>query len=280
MYMSSQPQVHRARRIGRVVKSVFETDSQGIRRNRVIATPTLDRLDPFLSFEEFRFEGKAPDVPVGPYRGFETITYILDGSLCHHDAVGGKGRIGHGEAQWVTAASGIMQADRPERGHVHGFHLWLNLPAVEKAAPPASRTIEAVDIPAVIFRSAEVKVLAGQYHGLLGPIAPPTTRPFIADVTLKAEGEVTLDIPADHEGFVYVFGGGGVAIEQSMVNQGQAAVLDGGNLLNLVAGADGARALVVTARPLKEPVARHGPFVMSTQQDLEQALGNYRNGSF
>ncbi len=164
-------------------------------------------------------------------------------------------------------------------GAVHGLQLWLNLPAAEKAQTPTYRDISATDIPAVIFPKAEVKVIAGRYHGLMGPVASPTTQPFIADVTLKAEGELTLPILDDHEGFIYVFDGG-VAVEQTLVNAGQAGILEPGNLLNLTAGQAGARVLIVTAKPLNEPIARHGPFVMNTQAEIKQAFTDYQNGLF
>lgn len=279
MYMSSQPQAYRARRIARVVNTSPETDVYGVRRNRVLGTAALDRLDLFLLFEEFRFGKNASDFSHGPFRGFEILTYMTAGHLCHDDDAGGKNLVEPGGAQWVTAGRGIMQIDVPESGIAHGFQFWLNLPGSEKTQAAAYRPVAAIDIPAVIFPSAEVKVLAGQYYGLMGAIMPPTTRPFIADIILRAEGEVTLDIPDDHDGFVYVYGGGGVAIDQTLVNVGQAGILGKGNLLNLVAGGEGARVLVATARPLKEPVARHGPFVMTTQQDLHEALKDYQNES-
>lgn len=283
MYMSSQPQFHRARHVDRVENGISERDGSGTRRVRILGTADFDRLDPFLLFEAFGSDGPvvtAPDSPLSPYRGFETLTYVTDGRVRHIDDIAGEHCIGAGEALWMTAGRGLRQTDRLEAGSVQGFQLWLNLPRDAKMQAPVHRAVEATDIPAVIFRTAEVKVLAGRYYGLLGPIASPATQPFIADVSLRCEGEVTLDIPDDHEGLVYVFSGGGVAIEQTLVHPGQAGVLSGGNVLNLVAGADGARVLVATARPLKEPVARHGPFVMNTAQDLSQAFKDYQNGTF
>ena len=269
MFMSSQPQMYRARRIGRLVKSISVTDGSSIKRQRTLGTAMLDRLDPFLLFEDYRFDGRddtfAPhDLP---HRGFEIIAHDMTGK---------------GPSLWLTAGRGALHADVPDpaNGPSQGFQLWLNLPAAEKMQAPARRAIEPADIPAVIFATAEVRVLAGQYHGLKGPIDSPTTQPFLADILLKPDGEVTLDIPEDHQGFVYVFDGGPVGVEQTMINAGYAGLLEGGNILTLVAGARGARVLVATARPLKEPVARHGPFIMTTSQELNQAFTDYQNGLF
>ena len=269
MFMSSQPQLHRVRRVARVITGIPATDGSAIKRNRPIGTAMLDRVDPFLLFEEFHLDAADPNVAAHevPYRGFEVISYTTSGT---------------GEAQWLTAGRGMLHADLPDpaKGPVHGIQLWLNLPSAEKMQPPVARHIEAADIPAVIFPSAEVRVLAGQYHGLKGPIDPPTTQPFLAEVILKAEGEVMLDIPEDHDGFVYVLDGGGVVVGQTIVNGGQVGILDNGNILNMVAGASGARVFIATARPLKESVARHGPFVMNTSEELKQAFSDYQDGLF
>jgi redox-sensitive bicupin YhaK (pirin superfamily) len=181
-------------------------------------------------------------------------------------------------------ARGIIHAERtqtdPVTGRGHGFRLWINLPASEKMLPPQWRAIDAADIPAVIFKDSEVRVLAGQYHGLQGPVAPPTTKPFIADVLLKPEGEVTLPIPVGHQGFVFAFQHG-VAVADRLVNRGQAGILgDVGDTLTLTAGRDGGRVLVVTGAPLREPIARHGPFVMNTLDEIKQAFTDHQNGKF
>ena len=284
MFMHPEPQMYRARRVKRLVRAIPATAGVGVTIFRTIGTEALDHLDPFLGFDELLADSTAAiagGFPEQAHRGFETITYMLEGRLNYHDNKGHSGVIGAGDVQWLTSGSGIVHSEMPEvvDGAVHGFQLWLNLPAAEKSQPAAYRDIQAVDVPAVIFSKAEVRVLAGKYHGLMGPLTPPTTQPFIVDVSLKAEGELTLPILEDHEGFIYVFDGG-VAVEQSLINAGQAGILEHGNLLNLAAGQTGARLLIVTARPLNEPIVRHGPFVMNTQLEIKQAFTDYQNGLF
>ncbi len=283
MYMSAHPQIYRTRRIARLVRAI-PAGHGAVRLNRVIGTPALDHLDPFLSFDDF--QSTAPvtyieDVPDHPYRGFETVTYMIEGGMQHSDSKGRAGDVGPGGALWMTAGRGVIHSETPvpQDGAVHGVQLWLNLPASDKLTEPQYRDIPAEDIPAVIFKSAEVRLLAGRFHGLMGPVASPATQPFIADVILGHEGEIAITIPEDHQGFIYVFSGG-VAVEQTLVNPGQAGLLDTGNVLNLVAGRDGARVLVATARPLNEPIVRQGPFVMNTQAEIKQAFIDYRNGLF
>ena len=284
MFISAQPQVYRARRVARLVRAVPAGDGAAVRLNRVIGTAALDHHDPFLMFDEFLSAAPVTyveDVPQHPSRGFETITYMLEGGLHHSDSHGRAGEVEPGGAHWMTAGRGVIHSETPfaRDGRVHGVQLWINLPSSAKLAEPRYHDIPAADIPAVIFPGAEVRLLAGRFHGLLGPVDSPVTQPFIADVRLRHEGEVTVTLPEDHQGFIYVFSGG-VAIEQTLVNPGQAGLLDGGNVLNLVAGQGGARALIATARPLNEPVVRQGPFVMNSQAEIKQAFSDYQKGLF
>jgi len=284
MFMSSVPQVDQARRVQRLVRGIPASDSAGISLNRVIGTTALPDIDPFLLFDELRCEDPkayTDGFPSQPHRGFEAITYMVAGRLRHNDNKGHDGLIGPGDVQWLTAASGLMQSEMPvpQDGALQGFQIWLNLPASEKMLAPTYRDFAARDIPAVIFEQAEVRLLAGQFHGLIGPVAPPSTQPFIADVILGQEGEISLPLPEDNEGFVYVFEGG-VAVENTLVNVGQAGFLDRGSRIELVAGQNGARALIVTAKPIREPIVRHGPFVMNTQAEIKQAFTDYQNGLF
>jgi redox-sensitive bicupin YhaK (pirin superfamily) len=284
MFIASQPQASVARRISRKVYGAPANDGAGVRLNRVIGTSELDAVDPFLMLDEIVSSDPRAYMagfPSHPHRGFETITYVLEGRIRHRDNKGNEGVIEAGGAQWMTAGRGIVHSEMPEQadGRMHGFQLWLNLPASEKMAAPAWRDIPAADIPAVIFRNAEIRVLAGRYYGLKGPVASTATQPVIADVSLDAEAEVVLPIPEDHEGFVYVFEGG-VAVAQTLINPGEAGILTAGNVVTLVAGGNPARALVVTGKPLNEPVVRYGPFVMNTHDEIKQALSDYRAGLF
>ncbi len=284
MFMTPQPQQHRARRIARVVRAIPVRAGANVRLKRIIGSEALSDLDPFLVFDELTAtitDGIEGGFPGQTHRGFESITYITKGRLRYSDNTGRESVVGTGGAQWLTSGRGLVHSEIPERvdGEVQAFQLWLNLPAAEKMQAPAFRAIEATDIPAVIFPMAEVRVIAGRYHGLLGPIAPATTRPFIAEVILKPEGELILPVDEGHDGFIYVYDGG-VAIEQNLISQDQAGILSGGDIINLTAGQAGARLLVLTARPLNEPIVRHGPFVMTSQQDIKQAFTDYQNGLF
>ncbi|HTM82353.1 pirin family protein [Asticcacaulis sp.] len=284
MFMTTQPQQHRARRIARVVRAIPVRAGMNIRLKRVIGGEGLHDLDPFLAFDELTAstaDGIDGGFPGQTHRGFESITYITKGCLHYSDNAGREGTVGAGGVQWLTSGRGLVHSETPElaEGEVRTFQFWLNLPAAEKMQMPVYRAIEAADIPAVIFPKAEVRVIAGRYHGLLGPVSPESTCPFVAEVILKPEGEVTLPMDQSHDGFIYVYEGG-AAVAQTLISCGQAGILDSGNVLTLTAGQAGARLLVLSARPLREPIVRHGPFVMTSQQDIKQAFTDYQNGLF
>ncbi len=285
MYMSSVSSVPGARTITQRIRGVPATDGAGVRISRIIGTMAFPDVDPFLLFDEVHMEDVAPGgFAETPHRGFESVAYVLEGRLGHVDTLGNAGEVRNGGVQWLTMASGVVHAERTQpaldTGRGHGFRLWINLPAREKMLEPQWRAIAPEDIPAVIFKDAEVRVLAGQYHGLLGPVAPPTTKPFIADVTLQRDAEITLPVPSGYQGFVYAFEHG-VAVGETLINRGQAGILgDAGDSVTLTAGQSGARVLLVTGIPLGEPVARHGPFVMNTLDEIKQALNDFQSGRF
>jgi quercetin 2,3-dioxygenase len=274
----------KTRSVARLVRGIPATDGAGVKLNRVLGTQALPAVDPFLMMDEFRSDDPSAYIagfPDHPHRGFETITYMLAGRMRHKDSKGNEGLLGPGDVQWMTTARGLVHSEMPEQedGLMQGFQLWLNLPAKEKMLDPKYQDIPAATIPEISYDDAHLKVIAGEYRHLKGPIASPTTQPFIVDVTLKADGDIGLPVPVDHDGFVYVFDGA-VEIDHTVVAKGQAAVLTAGQSLVLTAGADGARALVVTGKPLKEPIARHGPFVMNTPQEIHQAFADYQSGRF
>ena len=285
MFMSSVSNISGARTIARLIRGVPATDGAGVQISRIIGTLAFPDVDPFLLFDEVRMDGTvAGAFPETPHRGFESMAYVLEGRLSHDDTLGNAGDVAAGGIQWLTMARGLVHAERThpdmETGRGRGFRLWINLPASEKMLPPQWRAIAAEDIPAVIFKTAEVRVLAGRYHGLQGPVSPPTTQPFIADVVLKPDGEITLPVPLGYRGFVFAIEHG-VAVGETLVNQGQAGILaDFGDELTLTAGQDGARVLVVSGAPLREPIVRHGPFVMNTLDEIKQAFTDFQNGRF
>jgi redox-sensitive bicupin YhaK (pirin superfamily) len=279
MFMSSQTQKHKARRIERVVRGIPSSENSGARLNRVIGTEALDQVDPFLLFEEMRSGAVFGDLVEHPCAGFEIITCVLQGAA-RHSTAGKGGMIRAGGAQWLTGGRGVSQGLSLAGDDAFGFQLWLNLPAENKRQQAVARDIIAEDMPAVVFGKAEARVLAGRFQGLMGPIMSPPTQPFLIDVTLGGEGDITLPLAKVHQGFVYVFKGG-VAVEQTLISAGQAGLLNAdGDTLNLAAGQDGARALVATALPLNEPLVRYGPFVMNDHDGVKQAFTDYQNGLF
>jgi len=280
MFMMSQRQMYKARRIDRVIRGIPSSENAGARLHRVIGTELLDQIGPFLLFEDMRAGQAGQDIIEHPHAGFEIVTLIMKG-VAHHSTAGRPGRIDAGGLHGITSGRGANHGLVLNGEDARGFQLWLNLPSAHKRQDSVAREIDAADIPAVIFPGAEVGVLAGRFHGLLGPLASPPTQPLLLDVSLKHEGEISLPLPEGHQGFVYVFDGG-VAVEQTLIDAGRAGLLaqDAGNVLNLVAGRDGARALVATALPIEEPVVRYGPFVMTDHDGIRQAFHDYQNGLF
>ncbi|MEM9965536.1 MAG: pirin family protein [Asticcacaulis sp.] len=272
------------RSVTRIVRGQPATDGAGVKLNRVLGTQALPEVDPFLMLDEFRSDDPTAYIagfPDHPHRGFETITYMLAGRMRHRDSKGNEGLLGPGDVQWMTTARGLVHSEMPEQedGLMQGFQLWLNLPASEKMLDPAYKDVPADTIPVIRHTDVSVKLLAGQYQGQSGPIASPTTKPFIADVTLEQDADIAIPVPADHAGFIYVHDGA-VNVGDKVIERGQAAVLTQGDQLPLIAGLDGAKVLVVLGKPLGEPIARHGPFVMNTPEEIYQAFADFRAGKF
>ena len=273
----------KTRTVARLVRGLPTSDGAGVKLNRVIGTQALPDVDPFLMLDEFRSDDPKAYIagfPEHPHRGFETITYMLAGRMRHKDTRGNEGLLGPGDVQWMTTARGLQHSEMPEQedGLMQGFQLWLNLPAKEKMLDPVYKDIPAATIPVIAGAGHTIKLIAGQQSGVTGPIASPTTRPYIANVVLT-NGDVTLDIPDGHAGFAYVYDGA-VEIAGTRVERTQAAVLAGEGTLTLSATAEEARVLVVSGYPLKEPIVRHGPFVMNTVAEIHDAIRDYQRGLF
>lgn len=266
------------------------SDGAGVSLTRLIGTPELDMLDPFLLLDSI--ESDDPDdyiagFPAHPHRGFETVTYILAGKMRHKDSTGREGVIEAGGVQWMTAGSGIIHSEMPEQedGLLYGFQLWVNLPAKLKMSAPEYREFAAEHI-AVETRDGGVtiRVVTGETSlGTRGPVDNVVTEPLFVDVELPAGSRFTEPVPESHGAFLHIIEGN-VAVQGSnddtQVDEGALAVLEGGDRLTLVAGAEGARLLLVAGRRLEEPVARYGPFVMNTQAELMQAAQDYQSGRF
>jgi redox-sensitive bicupin YhaK (pirin superfamily) len=273
------------RQVMRVIEPQYVMEGAGVRLRRSIATRQLDYLDPFLLFDHFGSHDPGDYLagfPMHPHRGIETVTYMLAGIVRHTDSMGNSGEITAGDMQWMTAGGGIMHEEMP-RGvddHMEGFQLWVNLPAKLKMISPRYQEIKAEDIPTVAPEpGVEVKVFAGEFTGVHGPVSEIAADPTYLDVKLAAGIRFAQNIPAGQTAFAYLFEGegdfAGKALEATRL-----LVFGDGSQVVVTAGKQGARFLLVSGKPLEEPIARYGPFVMNTQEEIQQALQDLRNGTF
>ncbi|WP_440997892.1 pirin family protein [Arhodomonas sp. SL1] len=276
------------RLVARQVRGLPASDGAGVRLTRIIGTPYLDAVDPFLMLDEFRSDDPGDYIagfPEHPHRGFETVTYMLAGRMRHGDNQGNSGVLEPGGLQWMTAGRGIVHSEMPEQqdGLMWGFQLWVNLPAARKMAAPRYQDVPPEAVPErTPAQGVQVRVLAGDAADARGPVEGIAVAPLMVDVALAAGASWTLPVPAGHAGFVYVFEGDvhvGPAARAAALPRGELAVLADGDTLTLTADGGG-RCLVVAGRPIGEPVARHGPFVMNTREELQQAFEDYRVGRF
>ena len=272
------------RKVVKVVHGMPTSDGAGVKLRRVIGQPGLPELDPFLMLDEFGTDAPADYIagfPEHPHRGFETVTYMLDGRMRHRDNHGHEGVLVPGSVQWMTAGRGIVHSEMPEQqeGRMRGFQLWLNLPARDKMTEPKYQEFGPERIPvATPAPGVSVKVIAGEVGAVKGPIAQPATDPTYLDVGLTAGSAYTHALPEQHAAFLYVFEGA-VQIGSNAIKAGELVVLSEGREVRLSATED-SRAILVAGRPLKEPVARYGPFVMNTREQLIQAVEDFQKGAF
>jgi redox-sensitive bicupin YhaK (pirin superfamily) len=272
----------RTREVARVVRGTAASDGAGVKLNRVIGGRDLPQLDPFLLLDEFRSDDAADYLagfPEHPHRGFETVTYMLAGRMRHRDNQGNTGLLGPGSVQWMTAGRGIVHSEMPEQenGLMQGFQLWVNLPAKDKMTAPRYQDIEPGRIPEVESTGARVRVIAGSYRGVRGPVQAEATEPLYLDVSLKGDQKFEAPVPEGHNAFVYVYEGS-IDIGGRAVVRGELAVLRGGDTVAASAGDAGARFILVAGRPLEEPVARYGPFVMNRPEEIQQAIRDFTEG--
>lgn len=281
---------NQTRKLIRTISSRQTTDGAGVKLRRSIGSSDALRLDPFLMLDEFGTEN--PDdyiagFPSHPHRGFETVTYMLDGHMQHQDHLGNVGELRSGGVQWMTAGHGVIHSEMPqqESGRMRGFQLWINLPAAEKMKPPHYRDIPASELPVVALPpGAAIKLIAGRLvingRELAGPInrepGAMATDPLFADITLT-EGDIQLPVPAGHNAFVYAYEGE-VAIAGKLLPSQTAGILSDGDTVYLSLHRGPARVIVFAGRPLGEPVLQYGPFVMNTREEIEQALADYQQG--
>lgn len=273
------------RPIVKTIRGRATSDGAGVRLTRVIGGGELPDLDPFLLLDEFRSDDASDYIggfPSHPHRGFETVTYMLAGRMRHGDNQGNKGLLVPGSVQWMTAGRGIVHSEMPEQenGLIWGFQLWVNLPAKDKMTAPRYQDIAPEKIPeADAGQGARVRVIAGEFGGIAGPVQAVATGPLYLDIKLEANASLETRVATGHNAFVYVYEGGLAAGDAELV-RGELGVLGAGDSVKLTALAQGARAILVAGRPLDEPVARHGPFVMNTQQEIVDTIEDYRAGRF
>ena len=274
------------RRVKQIVRGHATSDGAGVRLTRVIGSTELPDLDPFLMLDEFGSD-KPGDYLAGfpehPHRGFETVTYMLAGRMRHHDNQGNTGLLGPGSVQWMTAGRGILHSEMPEQEHglMQGFQLWVNLPARDKMCAPRYQDIPADAVPLITpAPGVQVRVLAGSLGDIEGPVRAVATAPVYLDITLQPSTQFSVPLPREHAAFAYVFEGETAIGDATAVQRGQLAVLDSGDSVTLTAGKSGARMILVAGQPLREPVAKYGPFVMNTQREIVQAVEDFRAGKF
>ncbi|MBN8727194.1 MAG: pirin family protein [Xanthomonadales bacterium] len=278
----------RQRRVAQVVRGQPTSDGAGVKLNRVIGQRALDMLDPFLLLDEFRSDSAADYIagfPDHPHRGFETVTYMLAGRMRHGDNHGNSGLLTAGSVQWMTAGRGIVHSEMPEQedGLMWGFQLWVNLPAADKMTAPRYKDIAPERIPLVeTGDGALVRVIAGRFAGATGPVSGIAVDPLYLDLELDAGATLSLPVPEGHNAFAYVFAGDARFGdgEGRGVARGELAVLEDGAAVSIRAGEARAHLILVAGRPLREPVARYGPFVMNTQAEIIQAMEDFRAGRF
>lgn len=277
------------RTLARVISAMNTSDGAGVRLRRSLGSSEGTRLDPFLMLDEFSSDNPGDYIagfPNHPHRGFETVTYILDGHMRHEDHLGNQGDLKSGGVQWMTAGRGIIHSEMPqqEEGRMRGFQLWINLPAKEKMKPAGYRDIPAEEIPVHELPSGgRVKVIAGSLplngQTIEGPIAGLTTEPMYLDVQLPAGASFAAPVPRGLNAMAYVFEGNlQLAGYIRMLPTHSGAVLSDGDTAEFIAGSAGARFLLLAGRPLNEPIVQYGPFVMNTVAEIEQAIRDYQTG--
>ncbi len=286
--MNSQAFVS-SRSISRIVKGQPVSDGAGVKLNRIIGQRDFDLLDPFLLLDEFRSD-QAGDYLAGfpshPHRGFETVTYMLAGRMRHRDNQGNSGLLSPGSVQWMTAGRGIVHSEMPEQedGLMWGFQLWVNLPASDKMSAPRYQDIAPENIP--VFEPADgvsLRVIAGQIGAVSGPVTGIAIKPVYVDLSLAAGTEFNVPLPQGHNAFAYVYEGIariGDEADAKDVGRGELAVLVDGDHIHVGASDTATRLIIVAGKPLGEPVARHGPFVMNTPEQIVEAIRDFQSGAF
>ena len=285
--MSQPESVHHPRAVERLITGQQVTDGAGVKINRVLTQDLQRRLDPFLMLDAFVSDDPNDYIagfPDHPHRGFETVTFMIAGRMRHRDSAGNEGLLENGGVQWMTAGRGVIHSEMPEQeeGRMEGFQLWLNLPAQDKMIAPWYRDIPGREIPSFATpEGVKVQVIAGSSHGVAGAVERAASEPLYLDLQLPAGASFAQSLPPGHNAFLYVYRGavsvGGKAIaEKQMAILANQADADG----VMLAAVESARVLLIAGRPLNEPIAQHGPFVMNTREELYAAVRDFQEGRF
>jgi len=274
------------RTIKRRIRAINSMDGAGVRIQRSVGNSQFARIDPFLMLDNFSSDN--PDdyiagFPAHPHRGFETVTYMIEGRMRHRDHMGNEGILRTGGVQWMTAGRGVIHEEMPEQeeGLMSGFQLWVNLPASEKMKPAAYQNIEPEEVAEFdVAQGVHVRLVAGTLESasgenISGPIAGISRQPLFVEIQMQPMSQYSLPLPAELSGFAYLFDGAAGAGTEKL-NLAEAAELGEGDRLELKAGGEGARLLVIAGRAINEPIAQYGPFVMNTNDEIEQAIADYR----
>ncbi|MTI97641.1 MAG: pirin family protein [Marinobacter adhaerens] len=275
------------RSLKQIIPALETSDGAGVRIKRSIGQQQNICLDPFLMLDEFGSAEAADYIagfPSHPHRGFETVTYMIEGHMLHEDHLGNRGDLRNGGVQWMTAGRGIIHSEMPqqEEGVMRGFQLWLNLPAAEKMTEAGYRDIQPEEIPEIVFEGGKVKLIAGnmEIEGQLheGSVADRSTQPIYTDIHLESGASVTLPVPEGHNAMLYLYEGTANLADRALQRSAANILGDNGDRIALTAGESGARLLLIAGKPIGEPVVQYGPFVMNTREEIEQTLRDYRDG--
>ncbi len=279
--------VTRPRAVERVIAGQPTSDGAGVKLTRVLTQPLQRRLDPFLMLDAFRTDDPQDYIggfPDHPHRGFETVTYMIAGRMRHRDSAGHEGLLSNGGVQWMTAGRGVVHSELPEQenGRMEGFQLWLNLAAKDKMRAPWYRDIQSAEIPEFVTDDGvKVRVIAGRSHGIDGAMRREVTEPLYLDLEIPAGRSFAQALPPTHNAFVYVYRGG-LQIEGAQVPVQRMAILanDAGSDGVVLRAPAATRALLIAGKPLGEPIAQYGPFVMNTNDEIFEAVQDYQSGKF
>lgn len=273
--------------VRKVLPSHAASDGAGVKIRRIVGRSSHD-MDPFLMLDEIRSEQRGDfdaGFPSHPHRGIETLTIMLEGGFEHQDHMGHRAAIRAGGAQWMSAGRGVIHSEMPlpGEGRIHGFQLWINLPAADKLRAPDYEQAEANQLPGLEFEQGRLRVIAGRYGEAVSPIDRLACEAAVLDLRLEPDGHFRWTPPAGHRALVRPYGGRVMLANPSgpavVLESGGLAVLDGEGEVSITAGGDGAGALLLSGRPLGEPIVQYGPFVMNTTEEIQQAIRDYQSGT-